>query len=923
MENYNKKILLFLILQGLLILPSFAIQDAPVIYSITPQYIQQGQITTVIVTGENLPNIVGVTGDDVYAVILKRDVTQKTLAIQLAAKPTALGPRNLLLRNEAGVEATFPFQVTLSGSPTVDNIIPAGAYPGDTTLVRLAGKNLTSPFITTLSEEFTILSTRPSSDGSVIDITVSLNPNIAPGSYPIIISTPYGQAEASFTVLNPINKVKDSDSFNADPYSPGIYSIEFDPSSKKVVLKGSMFDSDPSKNTVTLLENNNGTVIGRQVDIASANNNEIVINLPGDVNSDSISFAVSSSDGKSSNIKSIDLESLTHPANSSPSNETSSDKTTSQTTHTDVSTVTANTTLISTTTSSIHQEHNQGSNQHKPDNSQQDTNKQNESPSEKINEKTEKASSDLQATTHAEDANITQNIKNLSQYLFTNSQGEIKKEAIVPTVEGIKDPARIISTIEENKQIKNQADLIMLAINEAKQNQELSETLKKSEVLKSKVEELEKLLTSEKQKNNPNPRKLAKYQQLLQSASAESRSQTFALLNNLLQYKPQLKNLFIQKPFDLAAIQPNIPNDSVILQYIPTEEGLIIFVVDNKNLKTRINKNITKDVLNKEVQAYRQLFENEVEKIKLTGRVTPIISWKDDKSNTYKKEILPLKEKNVFLYNALIAPIENDIANKRLIAVIANGWLRYLPFQSLAKPTKDGDLKFLISDKSIVYLDSVIAISKDSATPLSNMASITVFANPDGTLNGANKEAEVITMLFSMSATTLVQRSFTVPLINQLAKKADIIHLATHGYLDSKDIESSYLVSGKKQQGKNTVQEKLFLKDIYDLNLNNSKLVVLSGCDTGKLGNLLNEPDDIVGSLATAFRVAGANTILASLWKAHDDATKIIMQNFYENLKLGLDKAESLRRAELKLKENPKYSHPLFWSLFNLIGDWR
>jgi CHAT domain-containing protein len=393
----------------------------------------------------------------------------------------------------------------------------------------------------------------------------------------------------------------------------------------------------------------------------------------------------------------------------------------------------------------------------------------------------------------------------------------------------------------------------------------------------------------------------------------------------LLKYKPQLKNLLTQKPFDLAAIQPNIPNDSAILQYVPTDEGLIIFVVDNKNLKTRINKAISKDILNKEIQAYRQLFEKEIEKIKLTGRVTPITSWKYDKSNAYKKEILPLKQKSVFLYDALITPIEKDIANKKVIAIIANGWLRYLPFQSLGKPTDDGELKFLILDKSIVYLDSVIAISKNTTTKLKTSPSIAVFANPDGTLAGANKEAEVITMLFNKTTTGIVQKPFNISLLNQLANKAEILHLATHGYLDGTNIDSSFLVSGKKiVKGVSTIQ-KLFLKDIYDLNLNNNKLVVLSGCDTGKLGSLSNEnePDDIVGSLASAFRVAGANTILASLWKAHDEATKLLMQSFYENIKLGLNKAEALRQAELKVKSNPQFGHPLFWSLFNLIGDWR
>ena len=203
------------------------------------------------------------------------------------------------------------------------------------------------------------------------------------------------------------------------------------------------------------------------------------------------------------------------------------------------------------------------------------------------------------------------------------------------------------------------------------------------------------------------------------------------------------------------------------------------------------------------------------------------------------------------------------------------------------------------------------------------MANITVFANPDGTLTGANKEAELISKLFSKTTMSFIQQPFNVSLINQLAKKADILHLATHGYLDGTDIDSSFLVSGKTKAGSQFTQGKLYLKDIYDLNLSNSKLIVLSGCDTGKIGNLSNEPDDIVGSLASAFRVAGANTILASLWKAHDEATRIIMQNFYENILLGQDKAEALRRAELKVKENPKYGHPLFWGLFSLIGDWR
>lgn len=880
-----------------LFMPCSAQSETPIIYSITPQYIPQGQVTTVTVSGENLPNTVGVTGDDVYVVILKRDSAQKSLIIQLAVKQTASGAKNLIFKSSSGTEVLYPFQIIPLGSPIADNINPNSASPGENILARIVGKNLTSPFITSLNEKILIISSRPSSDGSVVDITLSFDPSLEPGVYPLIISTPYGQTQVAFNVVAS-NITDNSNSFNADPYSPGIYSIEFDSLKKIITLKGSMFDPDPYKNTVTLLENNNGSVIGRQVEVSYADTDELIVSLPEDIDitSESISFAVSSSDGRSSNIKTIDFNSLNNleTAKDTPITDTIND--TAQ--HLDISTIATNTNHSQNIANNITEENTQPANQIQ--------------------------NSDKQENNDLEDTSIIQkNIQNLSQYIFNNSQTNTTNETKELLITEIKDPAKIISSIEENKQIKNQVDLITIALDEAKENKELSDKLKKAEALKSKVEELEKLLNTEKQKNKPNLRKLAMYEKLLASASAESKSQTFSLLNNLLKYKPQLKNLLTQKPFDLAAIQPNIPNDSIILQYVPTEEGLIIFVVDNKNLKTRINKNITKDMLNKEVQAYRQLFENEIEKINLTGRVTPILSWKPEKTSLYKKEILPLKMKNIFLYNALIAPIEKDIATKKQIAIIANGWLRYLPFQSLAKPTNDGDLHFLISEKSIVYIDSVIALSKESSKTLSEKSSITILANPDGTLTGANKEAEIISRLFSMTTTSLVQKPFNVSLINQLAQKADILHFATHGYLDSSDIDSSYLVSGKRTKGKTIIQEKLFLKDIYDLNLKNSKLVVLSGCDTGKLGNLSNEPDDIVGSLATAFRVAGANTILASLWKAHDEATKIIMQNFYENLKSGLNKAEALRKAELKLKENPKYSHPLFWSLFNLIGDWR
>lgn len=888
--------------------PSQAQSDSPIY--INPSYIQIQQSGTAVatVTGIDLNNaVIKINGSGIFGFISEQNPDGTQLQIRFSAQPTAeLGEREFFIKTETQ-EAKFIIKVIPSGAPAVESIYPNSAKPGKTFFLKLFGMGFI-PDTHVISNYFSVSSYASTPDGSVLVVSLSIPPELEPGTYPIYINNPSGQQAQADFIVSSSDTAENTDSFNVDPYSPGIYSIELSSANKnQIVIKGSMFDPDPYKNTVTLLENKDNTVTGRPVEVAYSDNDEIVINLPDDISSNSISFAVSSADGKSSNIKTVNLDTLqlstAHPSDTA---QTTAESNTASVIASQPAQI-INTTTI--TEGSIH---------NKPENNKV------ESSLQEIN-KTEITVNEKAPVKPAitEDSDVIKNIQNISQYLFNSSTIDPNKDFTAPSLEEVKDPVKLISTIEENKQIKNQVDLITTALNGAKQNQELSNTLKKAEVLKTKVDELEKLLSAEKQKNKPDLKKLAQYEKLLASADAESRSQTFTLLNKLLKYKPQLKNLLTQKPLDLATVQPNIPNNAVILQYVPTEEGLIIFAVDNKNLKTRINKNVSKDILNREVQSYKQLFENEIEKIKLTGRVTPISSWKNDKSNTYKKEILPLKEKAVFLYNALIGPVEKDIANKKVIAIIANGWLRYLPFQSLAKPTSDGDLRFLISDKSIVYLDSVIAVSRNQSPELTNMANITVFANPDGTLTGANKEAELISKLFSKTTMSLVQQPFNVSLINQLAKKADILHLATHGHLDGSDIDSSFLISGKTKAGSKFTQGKLYLKDIYDLNLSNSKLIVLSGCDTGRLGNLLNEPDDIVGSLASAFRIAGANTILASLWRAHDEATKIIMQNFYENISLGLDKAESLRRAELKVKENPKYGHPLFWGLFSLIGDWR
>ena len=105
--------------------------------------------------------------------------------------------------------------------------------------------------------------------------------------------------------------------------------------------------------------------------------------------------------------------------------------------------------------------------------------------------------------------------------------------------------------------------------------------------------------------------------------------------------------------------------------------------------------------------------------------------------------------------------------------------------------------------------------------------------------------------------------------------------------------------------------------EISLLDFRNLDLVVLSACQSG-LGD--TSIDGVVG-LQRGFKKAGANTILMSLDKVDDEATKILMVEFYRNLMSGKTKYQSLKDAQKHLRkvENGKYDKPEYWASFIML----
>ncbi|MCD8291647.1 MAG: CHAT domain-containing protein, partial [Prevotella sp.] len=109
----------------------------------------------------------------------------------------------------------------------------------------------------------------------------------------------------------------------------------------------------------------------------------------------------------------------------------------------------------------------------------------------------------------------------------------------------------------------------------------------------------------------------------------------------------------------------------------------------------------------------------------------------------------------------------------------------------------------------------------------------------------------------------------------------------------------------------------LTAKEISVLDLRGLDLVVLSACETG-LGEITG---DGVFGLQRGFKKAGAQTLMMSLWKVDDDATQMLMSQFYSNLAKGENKFEALKEAQQygRTTDNGKYSDPRYWAAFILL----
>ncbi|MGK7896850.1 MAG: CHAT domain-containing protein, partial [Xenococcus sp. (in: cyanobacteria)] len=285
------------------------------------------------------------------------------------------------------------------------------------------------------------------------------------------------------------------------------------------------------------------------------------------------------------------------------------------------------------------------------------------------------------------------------------------------------------------------------------------------------------------------------------------------------------------------------------------------------------------------------------------------------------QNILPLAEE---IYDWLITDAEPLFQEKNIktLVFVLDGPLRSIPMALLY----DGQQYLIEKDYNIAL---TAGLQLTNPQPLKRQP-IKVLAA--GTTKAAigfppipkvEDELNLIGNLFPDSE-VLLNEDFTATSLREelAAENYPIVHLATHGQFGSTS-DQTFILSGSEVEDDLKINVKQF-DDL--LRVGNRRgfqpieLLVLSACETAQGDN-----QAILGLAGVAVR-AGAQSTIATLWGANDEATAELMGYFYQNLNENqeISKAEALRDAQLTLLQDPdsQYSHPYYWAPFVLIGNW-
>ena len=326
--------------------------------------------------------------------------------------------------------------------------------------------------------------------------------------------------------------------------------------------------------------------------------------------------------------------------------------------------------------------------------------------------------------------------------------------------------------------------------------------------------------------------------------------------------------------------------DTAILYIIPLSNRLELLLSLPTGLK-RFPVHVSSDTLKEEVTLFR---------LKLEKRTT--------------REYLVHAQR---LYDWLMYPLETDLAFHQIntLVFVPDGALRTVPMAALYDGRQFLIDKFAIAITQGLHLVDPHPVETEKIKILLAGLSESVQGFPG--LVHVSSEFCAIQKLYDCRV--LKNTDFLTSTINRELKETaySIVHIASHGEFKG-DASQTYILTWDGKLSMDQIEG--FMKQTR-FRQNPVELLTLSACQTAA------GDDRAALGLAGVAMKAGARSALATLWSINDQASSVLIGEFYRHLQDGsVSKARALQLAQLTLLNNERYQHPCYWSAFLMLGNW-
>jgi CHAT domain-containing protein/tetratricopeptide (TPR) repeat protein len=272
------------------------------------------------------------------------------------------------------------------------------------------------------------------------------------------------------------------------------------------------------------------------------------------------------------------------------------------------------------------------------------------------------------------------------------------------------------------------------------------------------------------------------------------------------------------------------------------------------------------------------------------------------------------------LYDLLLRPLEAELAAAEHICIIPHGSLHFLPFHAL----HDGE-RYLVERLPVSYAPTATILVESLRGGNLTIRRALALGDPDSDLsplsNAREEVAKVRELLGAERCRKEVGAQATRALVLESGNRSDggaredVWHFAMHAMFVQSAPHLSYLQLSRdgSDDGRLFAYEIAALERVAPLN-------VMSACRTAMTREARG---DELSGLLFSFLVAGARTVLATLWSVADDSTADLMAEFYRYVGSGkFSLAEALQRAQLALLRHPATSSPHHWAAVTLHCNW-